>query len=233
MITVAVFACFVANNPIYSAQHSSIKTLWRGPKTERWVALTFDDGPKAEESTLLLNLLDAYGVRATFFVTGRESFSNQDLLKRISDADHDIGNHTYNHANLTKISKKDIENEITKTNDIIFQITGKKTRFFRPPGGQINGRVSNVVGKLGMQIVLYDVNTVDYSGGEKDAPTLNVLLSEVQPGSIILLHNGGANTIKNLPLLLEGLQKRGYHCVRLSDMLNLNNESPSRHHRPL
>lgn len=213
---------------------SAIKTVWRIPTSQRCVALTFDDGPKPEECTPLLNLLDTYGIRATFFVTGRESEAYPDLLRRISDSDHDIGNHTFNHLNLTKLKSEAVKDEIIKTNEIIYKITGKPTHYFRPPGCQINGRVSKIISQTGMQTILYDVNVVDYTGSdEKTIPTLDQILSQVRPGSIILLHNGGTQTLTNLPLLIEGLQKLGYQCVRLSDILAINHEQPSRHHRPL
>lgn len=194
-------------------------TIWKLNTKEKVVALTFDDGPKPEESIALLNLLDEYGVRATFFITGKESETNPDLLKRIYDSDHDIGNHSYSHKNLTTLSEKEIENELTKTNDIVYTLTGEKIRFFRPPGGKINNKVAKIISKTNMQTILYDVNTVDYTGGEKQSPTVQTILSSVKPGSILLLHNGGSKTLKNLPLLLEGLKEKNYRCVRLSDFL--------------
>lgn len=195
-------------------------TIWKLNTKEKVVALTFDDGPKPEESIALLNLLDQYGIRATFFITGRESEANPDLLKRINDSEHDIGNHSFSHRNLTTLSDQDVENELKKTNDIVYKITGKTIRFFRPPGGKINNKVSKIVAKTNLQTILYNVNTVDYTGGEKQSPSVQTLLASIKPGSILLLHNGGPQTLKNLPALLEGLKEKNYRCVRLSEFLN-------------
>lgn len=208
-------------------------TVWKLPTKKKVVALTFDDGPKPEESIALLNLLDQHGVRATFFITGRESESNPDLIMRINDSGHELANHSFSHPNLTTLSESEIEHQITKTNDIIIQLTGKKMRYFRPPGGRINNKVARIVEKTGMQTILYDVNTVDYTGGEQDSPSLDNILSKIKPGSIILLHNGGPQTLKNLPKLLEKLKEQNYECIRLSDILKKNDNKINRHHQPM
>jgi peptidoglycan/xylan/chitin deacetylase (PgdA/CDA1 family) len=197
------------------------KTVWKGDPNTQKVALTFDDGPKPGESNRILNILDKYGVRATFFVIGQKSLEYPDLIYRIHSSGHDLANHSYSHTNLTTLSYEEILKELTDTNSILEADSRTPIRFFRPPGGKYNKDVLKAAETLGLDMIMWDVNSGDYATrlSKEHDPIDKSVLEKTRGGSIILLHNGGEKTIEALPKIITGLQKRGYQLVPLRDML--------------
>ena len=114
------------------------KIIWKGPEAMNYIALTFDDGPKPEFSEKLLGVLSKYGVHATFFVIGSQAEQWPDILKRMADEGHEIGNHTYSHVNIGNSSAAVIRRELVRTNKVITMVTGERPKLFRPPGGEYN-----------------------------------------------------------------------------------------------
>jgi len=209
---------------------ASAQTIWSGPSSRRVVALTFDDGPNYEGSTELLDILNKYGVKATFFVIGDEVEKNPDVVLRMSDSGYEVGNHTYYHTRLNGVSTAALENGIKKTNTLIESITGEKPRCFRPPGGSIPPSVANDLERMGMTVVCWTINAEDYTefnenfeieeNYQKIANELtDKVLKEAKPGAIVLLHNGSKQTLMALPNIIEGLRKHGYGFVTVSELI--------------
>lgn len=213
--------------------------VWSVVTNQKKIAFTFDDGPKPEYSIPLLATLDSLRVRATFFVVGKEAAANIDLIKEMHDRGHEVANHTYTHTRLPNVSVDQIRAEISSTNQVIGRfIDGNARRLFRPPGGQFNTKVIQAAESLGMTVVLWDVNAGDYVVesdrlGVKDenrrangAPfakgVTQQILANVKPGSIILMHNGGA-IIDVLPQLVTQLRAKGYDMVTVSDLIRSSN----------
>lgn len=203
--------------------------VWTGDKNKNYVALTFDDGPKPGQSDKILNILDQYAVKATFFVIGREAKSSPDLVNRIVDSGHDIGNHTYSHYRLDGLSKEQISAEIIATNKIVEQITKKNVKFFRPPGGRYNTQVIKELKDNNLILIGWSVNPGDYVQGSKYfSPSLKKdditkkVLDETKNGDIILLHNGGEATIEALPEIIIGLRAKGFELVTISRLIDDN-----------
>ncbi len=210
------------------------QTVWTVPTTKKQVAFTFDDGPKPELSLPLLDLLDRFQVRATFFLVGQEAQSNIDMLLRLHTAGHELGNHTYTHRRLSALPTADIAAELAQTNRVIARVTGKPPRFFRPPGGQFNAKVLAVAASMDMVTVLWDVNAGDYahdplrnflpdesrkgSGQLMSDQIRKAILQRVKPGSIILMHNGGA-IVAVLPSVIKQLRNLGYEIVPVGQLL--------------
>ena len=194
------------------------------------VALTFDDGPKAEFSLPVLDVLDQYGVKATFFVIGRDAEEEPDVILRMAEQGHEIGNHSYSHPQLERLSQKRIARELRKTNQVIQSIIGVSPTLFRAPGGGQGERVLREVRRQGLQAVAWTINTADYvtdsdefqvdEPGEEVASRMVSLVSQgLCPGAIILFHNGGEPTVLALPRIIQLLKKRGYRCVTMSALL--------------
>jgi len=179
-----------------------------------YVRLTFDDGPHRTATPQILDTLAAHGVRATFFVVGQMAAANPALVRRESWESHLIGNHSWDHPDLTKLDRAQVASELQRTNEVIEQATGTIPTQWRPPYGATNAAVQAAAEDVGLtSMVLWTVDPRDWA----DPPATTVrdrVLRAVRPGSIVLLHDGtGANTPEALPMILNGLADMGY-CVR-------------------
>jgi peptidoglycan/xylan/chitin deacetylase (PgdA/CDA1 family) len=183
--------------------------VFGGLPTERVIALTFDDGPKPGLTEPLLEMLTNARVPATFFVIGKHVMEYPELTRRITDAGMEIANHSYTHRNLTTLTSEQVAQEMLQTQAAIMSVTGKMPRFMRPPGGNWNSAVAQVVQKWGLTPCMW---TVDVYGSEVlgAQQVANAVLREVRPGSIILMHNGKVSTLQALPTILRELKARGY-----------------------
>jgi len=181
------------------------------------VALTFDDGPNPEATPLILDALEARGVRATFFILGRHAEQWPDLVKRVVDAGHAIGNHGYFHRKLHFKSPSYVRTDLTLGTQAIERASGYHPRFFRAPHGFRSPWVTSIARSLGQR-------TVGWSFGvwDSDRPGADVIvdriLSKTEPGSILLLHDGDgydphgdrAQTAQAVPVIVDRLLAEGY-----------------------
>ncbi|MBL8067147.1 MAG: polysaccharide deacetylase family protein [Armatimonadetes bacterium] len=188
--------------------------LRHGPADKKELALTFDDGPHGHFTPKLLDLLDRYRVKATFFVIGKMAYKDPALLAEIARRGHLVANHTFSHANLRRQSLSDIETEYLAANNLIAAVTGQTPRFCRPPGGDRDGLTTRAAQLLGMTTVLWTADPLDYSN-----PGVDVLMARLRPkvanGGIILLHDGPVQTLPLLEILIPEMQAKGYTFVRL------------------
>jgi peptidoglycan/xylan/chitin deacetylase (PgdA/CDA1 family) len=191
------------------------EALWGGRPDEKVVALTFDDGPKPGITEPLLDLLVKSRVPATFFVIGRHVLEFPDLTRRITADGMEIANHSFTHPNLTHLSLNDVGREVMATQAAVEQVTGITPRYLRPPGGNWNAQVAGVVRSWGLTPCMW---TVDAYGAEVIGPqqTADAVLQQVQPGSIILMHNGKLSTLEALPTIIRELKARGYSFATVS-----------------
>lgn len=197
--------------------HPLYLKLTRGDPSARMVALTFDDGPHPEFTSKLLAVLDKYNVRATFFVVGKMAEKCPDLVRKELAAGHEIGNHTYSHANLAKLSESGAAAELKECEDTLREITGEKAKYCRPPGGRYDREAVIAASQMGLTTVLWTDNSADYLGlGERKLQRR--VLSRVTPGGIILMHDGVQQTIDVLPAIIEKLRSKGYRFVTLSEL---------------
>ncbi len=181
------------------------------------VALTFDDGPHPEFTSKLLAVLDKYNVKATFFVVGKMAEKRPDLVREELAAGHEIGNHTYSHANLAKLSEAGAAAELKECEDALREITGEKAKYCRPPGGRYDRETVIAASQMGLTTVLWTDNSADYLDlGEKKLQRR--VLSRAAPGGIILMHDGVQQTIDVLPAIIEKLRSKGYRFVTLSEL---------------
>lgn len=189
------------------------------------VALTFDDGPHPVYTPQVLSILKRHGVKATFFLIGKRVEQFPEIARRIVAEGHEVGNHTYSHpANLPKENWEQVRQEIEKCSEAIERVTGVRPKLFRPPRGFLNYKVLTLAQLEGYTLVFWTV-----SADHKDAPTPEAMAQRVfklvHPGAIILMHDGRIPSrwkdVKALPLIIEGLQKRGYKFVTVSELFGL------------
>jgi peptidoglycan/xylan/chitin deacetylase (PgdA/CDA1 family) len=177
------------------------------------VALTFDDGPGPYTLTLLRHLA-AYHAHATFFVVGQNVAARPDVVRQEVAAGHEVGNHTWSHPDLTRLSAAAIRSQLARTDRAVKAAAGIVPDVVRPPYGAVNGRVRRQTGR---PFVLWSVDTLDWRY-RSSARVARVSLRQVRPGSVILFHDIHPTTVKALPKVLKGLAKRGYHFVTISEL---------------
>ena len=187
------------------------------------IALTFDDGPDKRNTDEILDILNEYGIKATFFVIGKNCEENPEIIKRIASEGHEIGNHTYSHPRLCKISLSKLKKEIMKTEKIVYDITGVKTCLFRPPEGVYSNTIAEACEALGYRAILWSVDTTDWRSPKADR-IAQVVLDNTSSGVIILCHDyiaGKSNTPAALRIFIPQLIQQGYIFVTVSELICL------------
>ena len=171
----------------------------------RRVYLTFDDGPSAETTPQLLDHLKEAGIKATFFVVGRniENVPGRAIVERMAKEGHQIGNHTYSHVNLTRIDAARIEEEIKQTEDLIGSLDNG-IKVFRPPFGFRNGVVDRAAAALGYKLVLWDLCAWDWRPHYKNRRWVSHILRQIKAGQdgIVLAHDVIPSTVAHVPELI-------------------------------
>ncbi len=192
---------------------------------KKCVALTFDDGPDPRYTEKILEILEEYNAKATFFVIGENAQKYPDLVLKEYNMGHEIGNHTYSHPNLKKISVAKFIDEIEKTQCIVEDITGERPKLFRPPGGYLNNKIVDELHELDVFSVLWSwrQDTKDWT-----CPAVKNIVSTVilnlQDGDIILFHDYNSKkspTPEALKQILENLSSKGYSFVTISELINV------------
>ncbi len=189
------------------------ETIHKVRTNRKALALTFDDGPKPETAALL-DALGARGVKATFFIVGKQAELYPDLLRRIVDEGHEIGNHSYSHYSLDYLPTREIEQDVFRCAAVVRSITGREMRLLRPPGAHTGKKVAEVTRRFGMRTVLYSANCSKVEGTTKDK-VLRYALAAAQPGAVILMHNLDRVTLQALPEFIDRVRAKGYEFVTL------------------
>jgi len=194
----------------------------QGNKQRREIALTFDDGPYPYYTAQILAILQHYQVHATFFCLGKNIQNYPLLVQQEYATGSAIGNHTWDHPDLTKLSNVQIQREITSTSLIIQKTIGMIPTIFRPPYGAINIGVRSQIARLQLTPILWSVDTEDWQRPGPNA-IINTALTRASSGGIILMHDGGGNraqTVAALPYVIEGLKQRGYDFVTVPQLIS-------------
>lgn len=194
---------------------SATKKIRTVDPKQKMVALTFDDGPYRPVTNQILDVLEKYGAKATFFVVGSRVSTYSDCVRRAANLGCEIGNHTYNHATLTAASASVITSEIEDTNRAIKRVIGKGASIVRAPGGSVNGRVRNVVG---YPLIGWSVDTLDWQH-RNTARVIASVKSSVKDGSIVLMHDLYSSTGNAVQVIVPWLVNQGYQLVTVSEMM--------------
>lgn len=179
------------------------------------IALTFDDGPHEFYTEQLLDGLKERGVQATFFLIGQNIEGKEEVVKRMKTEGHLIGNHTYHHVNLKKISEKKAEEEVTMTCNKIYDAVGICTSFVRPPFGEWK---KNLDFDITMIPVSWNVDSLDWTT-ENVEKTVKRVVKDAQEGDIILMHDIYASSVEAALRIVDILQEKGYEFVTVDELL--------------
>lgn len=185
-------------------------------KNRKVVALTFDDGPNPTTTNQALDTLSKYGIKATFFVLGKNVSGNEEILKRMKADGHVIGNHSWSHPVLSKLSLDEAKKQITDTEDALAKVLGSSSKLMRPPYGAITDDIRN---SLNLSFIMWDVDSLDWKSKNETA-ILTEIQREVKNGSIILMHDIHVETVNALPKVIDYLKEQGYEFVTVPEMLH-------------
>ena len=192
------------------ASNPNQKVLGVETNGEKLVYLTFDDGPNSIYHPMILDILKANNISATFFLVGQNTQRDSETAKRTAGESHKIGNHSLTHSFLPNLSVNSILKELTTTNDILKPFNGgQDIKFFRPPYGGVNLAVRKHANDLGLKLFLWDVDPRDWSEPSTNE-LVNRVVSNTVNGSDILLHSNHLVTVKALPKIIEQLKARGF-----------------------
>lgn len=204
----AVFAGLQKELPVYSVSREDKK-----------IALTIDAAWADDKTEFILETLDKYNIKATFFLCGFWAEKYPDIVKRIDAEGHQIGNHTATHPHMNKLSSQQILDELKKYDDILESIIGKRSTLFRAPYGEYNDNVITTVRNAGYEVIQWDIDTVDWREERSAETILNSVLPKLKSGSIILSHNNGFKIEQYLPTLIETALGQGYEFVTIGELL--------------
>ena len=182
-------------------------------KSKKMIALTFDDGPNYNTSKII-DVLNKYDIKATFFVLGSRAINNKDILKKMADSGMEIGNHTYNHLLLTKYDENKIRSEIEDTSEVIYSATKKRPKLLRPSYGSVNNKIKKVAN---MPIIIWDIDTLDWKYHNSKRITSRVV-NKVRDGDIILMHDIYSASLNALSNIIPILQDNGYEFVTIDEL---------------
>ncbi|QGQ99971.1 polysaccharide deacetylase family protein [Paenibacillus psychroresistens] len=197
-----------------------------GSNHESKIALTFDDGPDNKYTPQILDVLQKYHVKATFFVLGIRAQANPSIIRRIVNEGHAIGNHSYDHANPAKMTEAQFEKQFTQTQLILDKLIGYEPKLIRTPYGAIQENQLKWAAKNGLIAVNWDIDSLDWKE-LSDSQVVANIMEHTHKGAIILQHSAGGDsqdlsgTLKALPIVIEQLKKQGFKLVTVPELLHL------------
>ncbi|MCS7151244.1 MAG: polysaccharide deacetylase family protein [Endomicrobia bacterium] len=225
IIFICLFFIIYPLTKVYESKISfSSADFYLKSRNYRQVALTFDDGPHKDFTKAIVDILNKYNVKATFFLVGKQVEKYPELVKYIcQNSDSKIANHTYSHKNLTLLSPLQIESELLATQELLYNIStssDKVINYFRPPGGHFCTKVVSVAERLGYKIVLWSIFTNDHQRNVTKRDILQKIRSSTNGNEeIVLLHSGSNVTLECLPEIIEFFKNNGYKFVTVDEIL--------------
>lgn len=218
LVASAAVGITTATEAVTTATTDRVIPIYCVDTDKKICSISFDAAWGNEQTDGLLDTLDKYKVKTTFFLVGSWAEKYPESVKEIAKRGHDVGNHSATHAHMTQISSEDMLTELENCNNKIEKLTGKRPTLFRPPYGDYDNNVVNTVMSLDMYCVQWNIDSLDWKDPSVDQIVQNCT-SKLQPGSIILLHNGATNTPEALPKVIEAIHAQGYKIVPISKIL--------------
>ena len=219
----------MAGHPMLNKWQEEGIVICRVQTDQKAVALTFDDGPLEDTTTAVLDSLKRNQSHGTFFILGKRAEQQPDLVRRMTLEGHELGSHSYSHADYNRMSTEAQMQDIYRSAAIIEEISGKKISLFRPPGGYLSEALVSRCRQEGFTIAYwtYQQDSKDWRNGRSAAYIARFILERVEPGQIIILHDGAPNgmqTAKAVDILIPKLKDMGYKCVTLSELMAMENK---------
>ncbi len=184
-------------------------------KEDKKVAITFDDGPNAQYTEILLDGLKERNVKATFFLIGKQAEQNPEIVERMQREGHEIGNHTYDHVNLCSLSVSEVKEQVDLTNEAIMEITGEYPIYIRPPFGCWSDELGD---ETGMIDVMWNVDPRDWET-DSVGTIIQRVLNNVEDRDIILFHDCSKSSVDAALAVVDALRERGYEFVGVDEIL--------------
>lgn len=207
---------YPAGTPASAAQRQL--PIYSVEREQKMCSVSFDAAWGNEDTQMLIDILAKYNIKATFFVVGDWVDKYPESVKALSDAGHEVMNHSNSHAHMSKLSREEIIADVEACNDKIEAVTGVRPTLIRPPYGEYDDNVISAIRSIGMEPIQWDVDSLDW----KDLPAGEItqrVVKGVQPGSIVLFHNAALHTPEALPGILEALLQEGYTFVPISQII--------------
>lgn len=220
LISFAAILAIIIQSMLLPAS-ATVKVYRKSLGSAKRIALTFDDGPHPRLTPKILEILDEYGIKATFFVIGQNVENYPEAMKLLAESGCEIGNHTYSHKNIRTMSEGQIEFEISKCNELLLKEFGVIPSIVRPPQGVYNSNLQRVSNSANCNIILWSIDTRDWAHTNPWEISKKVLGS-VSNGDIILMHDyvaGFSPTCDALRLIIPELLERGYEFVTVSELI--------------
>ncbi len=208
---------FIRVNGAKTRGDSYTASIYGIDPTKKMVALTYDDGPSSDTTNRILNTLNKYNSRATFFVVGNRVNSYKNSIKKAVNQGCEIGNHSYSHTILTKVGADTIRSQINKTNSVVKSVTGVTPKIVRTPGGAVNSTVRN---NVKYPIISWSVDTLDWKNRNASS-VVSAIKRNVKDGSIVLMHDLYGSTATATEQIVPWLVKNGYQIVTVSELMQL------------
>ncbi len=206
----SVYGNSTKNLPIYRV---------RLAEGDRRIAITFDCAWGADDIPDILQILEGYDAKATFFVLGTWAEKNPETMIAIMEAGHEIANHSYAHKAPNQLDKAGLTEEIQKCNDAIYAATGKQATLYRAPSGEYNDLVVQTAKEMGFSMIQWDVDSVDWKDEMTKEAIYERIVTRTKAGSILLFHNDTNHTVEVLPDILRALTEKGYESVPVSELI--------------
>ncbi len=222
-----LFALLSRNGSYPSAEAVSAAVLRMEIDPDKpMVALTFDDGPTAGVTGTILDVLEKYNGRATFFIVGQRIAGNEQLLRRAAALGCELASHTWGHDDLKSASTERAAESLKKTADAIYETTGYTVRSLRPPKGESDKAVKELAGSMGLSLVFWSQSTHDYRIDSADKIARYVFKDgeskrELKDGDIVLLHDLRKPTAEAMEAIVSRLVEEGYQLVTVQELLQL------------
>ncbi len=197
----------------------SLSAILVNPAFGRSVVLTFDDGPRPETTKKILSILEQEEVPATFFFVGKMMNRYPELVKEVFHRGFEIGNHTYNHPRLINLKREEISRELNSFNSLLYELIGKETSFFRPPGGRYDKTVLDVARKEGYYMVLWSRHANDTYKNQTKSNIVNRLTESPRSTELLMMHDGPEKTIKALPEIIRFYKDKGFEFKTVSETM--------------
>lgn len=184
------------------------------------IAITFDDGPDPVLTPRLLDLLKERGIHATFFLVGKNAAAFPEVVRRIVEEGHEVGNHSWSHPLLTQLGQESVESQLRRTHDAIVKACGTAPLLYRPPYGAVRAaQRARIEKSFGYPAILWDVDPQDWQHPRSAQKVYDRIQSQTRPGSIILCHDIHETTIAAMPATLDDLTARGYRFATVTQLI--------------
>lgn len=221
-IALIIITCaMLMSLPAFASQGSQ-DVIYSWNCNEKVIALTFDDGPHPKRTKEILEILDEYGIKATFFFIGQNVRDYPDSVPLVQSAGHEIGNHTFSHRNLQTLDYSSLCAEIDDTEAAVEEMIGYRTKLLRPPEGKFTDDVLRAAEERGYSVICWSVDTLDWAHNPSENIAANIL-SSVEAGDIILFHDfvsGESPTPAALRMIIPPLLEQGYRFVTVSELIS-------------